>query len=108
MERYTTRLSTRILLSKSLHLVLPVHKAIEAYEEKRRGLDKIGSTLRGIGPCYADKYARRGIRLQDSLHNHIRDLYTRVCEWHAKVRVKAADTEAFFYRIRETSVLSVD
>ncbi|MDW7710524.1 MAG: adenylosuccinate synthase [Deferrisomatales bacterium] len=57
-----------LLLSDAAHLILPCHKAIDAAREARAGGRKIGTTGRGIGPCYEDKAARRGIRVGDLLH----------------------------------------
>jgi adenylosuccinate synthase len=54
--------SKRLLVSDRAHLVLPCHKALDAAFEKRKGDAKVGTTLRGIGPCYADKVARTGLR----------------------------------------------
>ena len=54
-----------LLLSENAHLVLPYHRALDAAEEKARGSAAIGTTLRGIGQAYADKYARHGIRALD-------------------------------------------
>ena len=52
-------------ISDRAHIVLPYHKRLDAASEKKRGEKKIGSTLRGIAPCYADKMARMGIRISD-------------------------------------------
>ncbi len=52
-------------ISGRAHIVLPYHKRLDAASEKKRGDQKIGSTLRGIAPCYADKMARMGIRISD-------------------------------------------
>ena len=54
-----------LLLSESLHIIMPYHKAIDIAREAKSGDKKIGTTGRGIGPCYADKIGRRGIRLMD-------------------------------------------
>ncbi|MEJ2078307.1 MAG: adenylosuccinate synthase [Acidobacteriota bacterium] len=53
----------RLAVSNRCHLIMPYHGAIEAAEESRLGDRKIGTTSRGIGPCYEDKIARRGIRI---------------------------------------------
>lgn len=53
----------RLILSPMAHLIFPFHKRIDLAREKTRGTRKIGTTGRGIGPCYEDKIARRGIRL---------------------------------------------
>jgi len=52
-------------LSERAHIIMPYHKAIDMAREKARGKSKIGTTGRGIGPCYEDKVARVGIRAVD-------------------------------------------
>jgi len=58
----------RITLSESCPLILPYHIALDQAREMARGKKAIGTTGRGIGPCYEDKVARRGIRLGELLH----------------------------------------
>ncbi len=55
----------RLLLSEKAHLIMPYHKAIDAAREVAKGKAKLGTTGRGIGPCYEDKVARVGIRAVD-------------------------------------------
>lgn len=55
----------RIFISSLTNLVMPYHKLIDSIEEKKRGGDGLGTTLRGIGPAYRDKVGRYGIRLCD-------------------------------------------
>jgi adenylosuccinate synthase len=57
----------RVRLSGNAHLIMPWHVAIDGATERRLGKLQIGTTRRGIGPCYADKAARLGIRVQDLL-----------------------------------------
>ena len=57
-----------LLLSESLHVIMPYHKQIDIAREAKSGDKKIGTTGRGIGPCYEDKIGRRGIRLMDLLN----------------------------------------
>ena len=57
--------SGRLFVSNRCHLILPYHRAIEAATEKMLGDQKIGTTLRGIGPAYEDKAGRRGLRVCD-------------------------------------------
>ena len=54
-------------ISKRAHLILPSHRLLDAASELAKGDHKIGSTLKGIGPCYTDKTARNGIRVGDIL-----------------------------------------
>ena len=56
-----------LLLSEALHIIMPYHKRIDIAREAKSGAKKIGTTGRGIGPCYEDKTGRRGIRLMDLL-----------------------------------------
>ena len=55
----------RLRISNRCQLILPYHRALDAAREAAKGKGKIGTTGRGIGPCYEDKTARRGIRLVD-------------------------------------------
>ena len=57
----------RLVLSGNAHLILPYHQAIDVMIERYLGKNKLGTTKRGIGPAYADKAARIGIRVQDLL-----------------------------------------
>lgn len=57
----------RLKISPAAHLVTPAHRALDAAQEAGRGAEHIGTTLRGIGPAYVDKSARRGLRIADML-----------------------------------------
>jgi adenylosuccinate synthase len=57
----------RIFISDAAHVILPFHRLLDAAEEDQRGVGKIGTTLRGVGPAYRDKAARTGIRVGDLL-----------------------------------------
>lgn len=57
----------RLFLSEKAHLIMPYHKAMDIAREAAMGKSKIGTTGRGIGPCYEDKAGRRGIRVIDLL-----------------------------------------
>jgi adenylosuccinate synthase len=59
------KLEGRLFLSDRAHVVMPWHKFLDKYSETASGKGKIGTTQRGIGPCYADKAARKGIRVAD-------------------------------------------
>lgn len=62
------KIDTRSLfISDRAHVIMPYHKEQDRLEEERRGAGRIGTTGRGIGPCYADKVARYGIRMVDLL-----------------------------------------
>ncbi|BAH53868.1 MAG: adenylosuccinate synthase [Rhodococcus sp. (in: high G+C Gram-positive bacteria)] len=63
--------TSRLLLSADAHLIMPYHVAIDKVTERFLGAKKIGTTGRGIGPCYQDKLARVGVRVQDVLDEKI-------------------------------------
>src|SRR5439155_25286662 len=57
----------RVKVSARAHLILPYHRALDHTSEERLGNERVGTTLRGIGPAYEDKAGRRGLRLADAL-----------------------------------------
>ncbi len=59
----------RLFISHNAHLIMPYHKLLDSISESSK--KKIGTTGRGIGPCYMDKYARKGIRIVDLLNRKI-------------------------------------
>ncbi|MCE1165626.1 MAG: adenylosuccinate synthase [Bacteroidetes bacterium] len=63
LEKDGLALTGRLFISKDAHIILPYHKIIDAINESKN--DKIGTTKKGIGPAYFDKYARRGIKFSD-------------------------------------------
>jgi adenylosuccinate synthase len=58
----------QLVISTAAHVIMPYHRLIDVARERRLGSGKIGTTGRGIGPCYEDKIARRGIRVGDLLY----------------------------------------
>lgn len=59
------KVENRLWISDRAHLILPYHIALDGLREQALGDDKIGTTKRGIGPCYEDKVGRRGVRIGD-------------------------------------------
>jgi adenylosuccinate synthase len=59
----------RLFISHNAHLIMPYHKLLDSINES--GTSKIGTTGRGIGPCYIDKYARKGIKIVDLLDKKV-------------------------------------
>ena len=81
----------RLLISEKSHLILPYHIDIDHLVEKSRGKDSIGTTGRGVGPCYSDKASRIGIRVGDLLHlesDYIKDRISQSVK-HANVIIEA-------------------
>jgi adenylosuccinate synthase len=61
----------KLAISPNAHLIMPYHKLLDELIEESLGKNKIGTTKKGIGPCYADKIQRRGIRVQDLLDQEV-------------------------------------
>jgi len=64
-----------LFISKKAHLILPTHRLLDAANEQAKGNEKIGSTLKGIGPAYTDKIARTGLRVGDILEFDFRERF---------------------------------
>ena len=72
----------RLRIAKKAHLILPTHKMLDMASEASKGEAKIGSTLRGIGPCYMDKTGRNGLRIGDILTADFEKRYATLKEKH--------------------------
>jgi adenylosuccinate synthase len=72
-----------LLISNKAHLILPTHRLIDAVNETHKGNEKIGSTLKGIGPAYTDKVARTGMRVGDIVNN-CTETYNKLKETHIR------------------------
>ncbi|HOC00622.1 MAG TPA: adenylosuccinate synthase [Verrucomicrobiota bacterium] len=65
LKKLGVKAGSNLFISETAHVVLPYHRDIDAQREVRKGQQKIGTTKRGIGPAYADKMARTGLRMID-------------------------------------------
>ncbi len=75
----------RLLISRKAHLILPTHRLLDAANEQDKGKNKIGSTLRGIGPTYMDKTGRNGLRVGDIFLPDFQDRYDRLVAKHERL-----------------------
>ena len=71
-----------LLIANRAHLILPTHRAMDAANEKALGKMKVGTTLKGIGPTYTDKTARRGLRIGDINSPDFREKYENLKRIH--------------------------
>lgn len=71
LESRGIKVSGRLFISHKAHLVMPYHKLLDQMSEDGKGDQKIGTTGRGIGPAYVDKYNRSGIRIVDLLNRDV-------------------------------------
>ena len=74
--------TSELLISKKAHLILPTHKMLDKASEIAKGKNKIGSTLKGIGPTYMDKTGRNGLRVGDINSENFEDKYNKLKEKH--------------------------
>ena len=84
LKPYGLALDTHLYISKKAQLILPTHRLLDAAYEQSKGKDKIGSTLRGIGPTYQDKIGRVGLRVGDILNANFEQQYEALKAEHEK------------------------
>ena len=89
----------RLRISTNAHVVMPYHKLFDQIDERRKGADAIGTTGRGIGPAYADKAARVGIRMHELIDPP---------RFESRVRDLIADKNLILTRVYEAEPLDVD
>ena len=89
----------KLAISANAHVVMPYHKLLDELIEESLGENKIGTTKKGIGPCYADKIQRKGIRIQDLLDE---------TNFEIKVKKNIEDVNLTLTRIYDHSPLVVD
>lgn len=74
-----------LFISRKAHLILPTHRLLDAASEKSKGKNKIGSTLKGIGPTYMDKTGRNGFRIGDLENDNWKIKYQQLSEKHKQL-----------------------
>ncbi|MCB0703775.1 MAG: adenylosuccinate synthase [Saprospiraceae bacterium] len=75
LDEVGTDYKDRLFIANKAHLILPTHRYIDAASEAAKGVEKIGSTLKGIGPTYMDKTGRNGLRVGDVFSPNFREKY---------------------------------
>lgn len=82
LSQFGVPITERLAIAKKAHLILPTHRIIDAATEASKGKEKIGSTLKGIGPAYMDKAGRNGLRVGDILSPDFFEKYTKLKNKH--------------------------
>ncbi|MDJ1484877.1 adenylosuccinate synthase [Cytophagaceae bacterium YF14B1] len=82
IEKFNIDLRSNLFISKRTQLIMPTHRLLDAAYEQAKGDDKIGSTLKGIGPTYSDKIARQGLRVGDVVSPNFKEKYKKLVEKH--------------------------
>ena len=85
VEEHGVDVRARMLISRKAHLILPTHRLLDAANEQDKGKNKIGSTLRGIGPTYMDKTGRNGLRVGDIFLPDFQERYDRLVAKHERL-----------------------
>ncbi len=99
LEENRVQIRSRLSVSPGCPLILPYHRALDISREKASGKKAIGTTGRGIGPCYEDKVARRGIRLMDLTNPAVfADRLREVMAYHNHVLVHYLDADPVDYQ----------
>lgn len=88
----------KLVIARKAHLILPTHQLLDAANEARMGKNKIGSTLKGIGPTYMDKTGRNGLRVGDTTLPDFKERYTKLVEKHTEI---LSHYEGFEYELAE-------
>jgi len=89
----------KLVISANAHVIMPYHKLLDELIEENLGENKIGTTKKGIGPCYTDKIQRKGIRIQDLLHEE---------DFEKKVRKNVEDVNLTLTKIYNQAPLIAD
>ncbi len=104
----------RLYISSRAHLIIPTHRALDAASEAAKGKEKIGSTLKGIGPAYMDKTGRNGLRVGDILSKNFRQKYEQLKEKHLQMMKQYEETvnwqeweASFFEAVEYISTLQI-
>lgn len=85
LEKQGVPVSERLQISRRAHLIQPLHPVLDAALEKAKGDEKIGSTLKGIGPAYQDKTGRHGIRIGDITFPDFMERYHQARQRHLQM-----------------------
>src|SRR5688500_14147089 len=85
LQKYNLKVKQNLFISKKATVILPSHKLLDQAYEKAKGDNKIGSTLKGIGPTYQDKIGRQGLRVGDILSDKFKERFTKLTDIHFKI-----------------------
>ncbi len=92
LAKFNLNVKRNLFISKKATLILPTHRLLDVAYEKAKGEQKIGSTLKGIGPTYQDKIGRQGLRVGDILSTNFQSKFKKLTDIHFKI-LKEHDIE---------------
>jgi adenylosuccinate synthase len=85
LQKYNLNVKRNLFISKKATLILPTHRLLDQAYEKAKGDNKIGSTLKGIGPTYQDKIGRQGLRIGDILAKDFEERFSKLTSIHFNI-----------------------
>jgi adenylosuccinate synthase len=95
LKPFNLDFKSSLILSNKAQLILPTHKLLDKALEISKGNEKIGSTLRGIGPTYQDKIGRHGLRIGDIIESGFDVKYSKLKEQHVSILERLGFEEQF-------------
>lgn len=85
LQKFNLNIKANLFISKKATLIIPTHRLLDQAYEKAKGDNKIGSTLKGIGPSYQDKIGRQGLRVGDILSEKFNDKFKNLTDIHFEI-----------------------
>lgn len=85
LAKFNLEVTKNLFISKKATLILPSHRLLDQAYEKQKGENKIGSTLKGIGPSYQDKIGRQGLRVGDTLSENFTARFKKLTDLHFSI-----------------------
>ena len=85
LSKYNLNVRANLYISKKATLIVPTHRLLDQAYEFAKGVDKIGSTLKGIGPSYQDKIGRQGLRVGDILSENFNTKFKKLVDIHFEI-----------------------
>lgn len=85
VAKFGVDVKKNLYISERTHIILPTHRALDKASEISKGSEKIGSTLKGIGPAYMDKTGRNGLRVGDLLSPDFKSVYENLVAKHKRL-----------------------
>jgi adenylosuccinate synthase len=88
LQKFNLNVKSNLFISKKATIIVPTHRLLDQAYEKAKGDNKIGSTLKGIGPSYQDKIGRQGLRVGDIISDVFRDKFKKLTDIHFEILKK--------------------
>jgi len=107
LDKFNLDIKKHLVISNKAQMIIPTHRLLDQAYEKAKGEKKIGSTLRGIGPTYQDKMARKGLRIGDINEPDFDERYNALRDFHLMI-LERYDYEADLSEIENSFFQSIE